>query len=209
MLYKNFNKTLKTMILITLSNCRIIANPNECLTLCCPCLFEKDEIEIEKFLKTKPNKNYKKGEIKSEKSLFEPTSENYITAFKDIDNRLGDYFKKDIYKFDKKDNKDYCNSNCLFNFFDEKKIKDILQIGDYCVTFDTKKENSHLEQDLLEALSIKEDDEIKYLSKDIKIFKEEKREVTTDEAVYYLDSDLYIYIQIKIINILEGYLFNL
>ena len=133
MLYKNFNKTLKTTILITLSNCRIIANPNECLTLCCPCLFEKkvkneienksaDEIEIKNFLKTyKPNENYKKEKNKSGKSLLEPTSENYITAFKDIDNRLGDYFKKDIYKFDKKKDKDYCNSTCLFNFFKEKK----------------------------------------------------------------------------------------
>ena len=48
MLYKNFNKTLKTIILITLNTCRIIANPNECLTLCCPCLFGKkvkNEIE--------------------------------------------------------------------------------------------------------------------------------------------------------------------
>ena len=68
MLYKNFNKTLKTTILITLSNCRIIADSNEYLTLCYPCLFEKkveneiennsaDEIEIENFVKTyKPNK---------------------------------------------------------------------------------------------------------------------------------------------------------
>ena len=47
-------------------------------------------------------------------------------------------------------------------------------------------------QDLLEALSIKEDDEIKYYSKSIKNFKEEKREVTTNDASL-LRSDLYIY----------------
>ena len=193
MLYKNFNKTLKTIILITLSNCRIIANPNKCLTLCCPCLFENDEIEIENFLKTyKPNKNYKKDENKSGNSLLETTLDNYITAFKDIDKRLGDYFKKDMYKFDKKDNGDYCNSNCLFNFFDEKKTKDILQIGDYCVTFDTKK-NLRLVQDRAEALSIKKDDEIKYLSEDIKNLKNEKKEINTEDGEAYLDSDLYIY----------------
>ena len=190
MLYKNFNKTLKTTILITLSNCRIIANPNECLTLCCPCFFEKDEIEIEKFLETyNLNKNYKKDEFKSEKSLLEPTLDNYINAFKDIDNKLGSFFKNNEYVF----NKDCIhNEYCIFNFFYENKIKDILQIGDYCVTFDTKKENSHLEQDLLEALSIKEDDEIKYYSKRIKNFKEEKREVTTNDASL-LNSVLYIY----------------
>ena len=193
MLYKNFNKTLKTIILITSSNCRIIANPNECLTLCCPCLFENDEIEIENFLKTyKPNKNYKKDENKSGNSLLETTLDNYITAFKDIDKRLGYYFKKDMYNFDKKDNGDYCNSNCLFNFFDEKKTKDILQIGDYCVTFDTKK-NLRLVQDRAEALSIKKDDEIKYLSEDIKNLKNEKKEINTEDGEAYLDSDLYIY----------------
>lgn len=193
MLYKNFNKTLKTIILITLSNCRIIANPNECLTLCCPCLFENDEIEIENFLKTyKPNKNYKKDENKSGNSLLETTLDNYITAFKDIDKRLGDYFKKDMYNFDKKDNGDYCNSNCLFNFFDKKGINDILQIGDYCVTFDTKK-NLRLVQDRAEALSIKKDDEIKYLSEDIKNLKNEKKEINTEDGEAYLGSDLYIY----------------
>ena len=129
-MYKNFNKTLKTTILITLSTCRIIANPNECLTLCCPCLFEKkveneiennsaDEIEIENFLKTyKPNKIYKKDEIKSEKSLLEPTLNNYINAFKDIDNRLGSFFKKNEYSFRKES---IFNSYCIFSFFKNKK----------------------------------------------------------------------------------------
>ena len=191
MLYKNFNKTLKTTILITLSNCRIIANPNECLTLCCPCFFEKDEIEIEKFLETyNLNKNYKKDEFKSEKSLLEPTLDNYINAFKDIDNKLGSFFKNNEYVF----NKDCIhNEYCIFNFFYENKIKDILQIGDYCVTFDTKKENSHLEQDLLEALSIKEDDEIKYYSEEIKKLKENKMEVPANDVTFFLGSNLYIY----------------
>ena len=243
-MYKNFNKTLKTTILITLSNCRIIANPNECLTLCCPCLNDEieienkvknkiekkveneienkvkneiekkvkneienkvknkiekksaDEIEIENFLKTyNSNKNYKKDKIKSEKSLLEPTLDNYINAFKDIDNRLGDYFKKDIYKFDKKDDKDYCNSTCLFNFFKEKEIKDILQIGDYLVTFDTEKVDQSYKkfiEDLNEALRIKEDEDIKFLSKDIKNLKNEKREINTEDACL-LSSDIYIY----------------
>ena len=220
MLYKNFNKTLKTTILITLSNCRIIANPNECLTLCCPCLFEKkveneiennssdeieiekkvkneienksaDEIEIENFLKTyKPNKNYKKDEIKSEKSLLEPTLENYINAFKDIDKRLGSFFKNNEYVFDKD-----CihNEYCIFNFFYKNEIKDILQIGDYCVTFDTEK-NSHLNKDLVEALSIEEDDEIKYYSSKIKGLKENNEKVDEETASYYLSyPKLYIY----------------
>ena len=202
-MYKNFNRIYKKIILIILISYRINAKTYDCLTLCCPCLFENkvkneignksaDEIEIKNFFKTyNLNKNYKKDEIKSENSLLEPTLENYINAFKDIDNRLGDYFKKDMYKFDKKKDKDYCNSTCLFNFFKEKEIKDILQIEDYCVTFDTKK-NSRFVQDLVEALSIEEDDEIKYLSKDIKNFKEEKREVTREDAVL-LYSDLYIY----------------
>ena len=195
MLYKNFNKTLKTIILITLSNCRIIANPNKCLTLCCPCLFENDEIEIENFLKTyKPNKNYKKDENKSGNSLLETTLDNYITAFKDIDKRLGDYFKKDMYKFDKKDNGDYCNSNCLFNFFDEKKTKDILQIGDYCVTFDIEKVGQSCEKfikDLNEALRIEEDEDIKFLSDEIKNLKIQKN--YDDEDYIYLSLDLHIF----------------
>ena len=124
MLYKNFNKTLKTTILITLSNCRIIANPNECLTLCCPCLNDEIEIEnkvkseIEKFLNEyRPNENYKKEKNKSEKSFLKPTLENYINAFKDIDNKLGSFFKKNEYVFDKD-----CihNEYCIFNFFKEK-----------------------------------------------------------------------------------------
>ena len=227
MLYKNFNKTLKTTILITLSNCRIIANPNECLTLCCPCLNDEieienkvkneitnkieneienkveneiekksaDEIEIENFLKTyNSNKNYKKDEIKSEKPLLEPTLDNYINAFKDIDNRLGDYFKKDIYKFDKKDDKDYCNSTCLFNFFGEKGIKDILQIGDYCVTFDTKKVDQSCEKfikDLNEAFRIEEDEDIKFLSDEIKNLKTQK--IYDDEDYLNLSLDLHIF----------------
>ena len=226
MLYKNFNKTLKTIILITLSNCRIIANPNECLTLCCPCLFENkvknefenkvkneftnkveneienkvksefenksaDEIEIEIFLKTyNSNKNYKKDKIKSENSLLEPTLENYINAFKNIDKRLGSFFKNNEYIFYKEYIK---GSSCIFYFFEyDKKIKDILQVGDYLVTFDTKK-NSRLVQDRAEALSIKEDDEIKYLSEDIKNLKNEKREINTEAGEAYLGSDLYIY----------------
>lgn len=206
MLYKNFNKTLKTTILITLSNCRIIANPNECLTLCCPCLFENkvknefenksaDEIEIKNFFKTyNLNKNYKKDEIKSEKSLLEPTLENYINAFKDIDNRLGDYFKKDIYKFDKKKDKDYCNSTCLFKFFKEKEIKDILQIGDYCVTFDIKKVDQSCKnfiKDLNEALRIEEDEDIKFLSDEIKNLKTQKN--YDGEDYLYLSLDLHIF----------------
>ena len=218
MLYKNFNKTLKTTILITLSNCRIIANSNECLTLCCPCFFEKkvknefenkvknefenkvknefenksaDEIEIENFLKTyKLNKNYKKDEIKSEKSLLEPTLENYINAFKDIDNRLGSFFKNNEYIF----YEEYINhSYCIFYFFKEKnKIKDILQVGNYCVTFNTEK-NLHFEQDLVEALLIEEDDEIKYYSERIKNLKEEKMEVPANDVTFFLGSSLYIY----------------
>ena len=212
MLYKNFNKTLKTTILITLSNCRIIANPNECLTLCCPCLNDEIEIEnkvkseitnkvenkiennvkneIKNFLKTyKPNENYKKEKNKSGKSLLEPTLENYIIAFKDIDNKLGSFFKKNEYVFDKD-----CihNEYCIFNFFKEKEIKDILQIGDYCVTFDTEK-NLHLNKDLVEALSIKEDDEIKYYSSKIKELKENNKEVDEEEVGSYLPTDLYIY----------------
>jgi len=202
MLYKNFNKTLKTTILITLSNCRIIANPNECLTLCCPCLFEKkvkneienksaDEIEIKNFLKTyKPNENYKKEKNKSEKSLLKPTLENYIIAFKDIDNKLGSFFKNEKYVFYKS-----CSfsSSCIFYFFYENEIKDILQVEDYCVTFDTKKENSDLRQDRVEALSIKEDDEIKYLSEDIKNLKEKKLKINTEDGEFYLPTNLYIY----------------
>ena len=221
MLYKNFNKTLKTTILITLSNCRIIANPNECLTLCCPCLNDEieienkvkneitnkieneienkveneiekksaDEIEIENFLKTyNSNKNYKKDEIKSEKPLLEPTLDNYINAFKDIDNRLGSFFKNNEYVFYEEHIK---RSSCIFYFFYENEIKDILQVEDYCVTFDTKK-NSRWVQDRAEALSIKEDNEIKYLYEDIKNLKNEKREINTEDA-YLLSSALYIY----------------
>ena len=230
-MYKNFNKTYKKIILITLSTCRIIASPNECLTLCCPCLndeieienrvkneftnkvengienkvkneftnkvkseFENksaDEIEIENFLKTyKPNENYKKEKNKSGKSLLEPTLENYIIAFKDIDNKLGSFFKKNEYVFDKD-----CihNEYCIFNFFKEKEIKDILQIGDYCVTFDTEK-NSHLNKDLVEALSIEDDDEIKYYSSKIKELKENNEKVDEKTASYYLSyPKLYIY----------------
>ena len=205
-MYKNFNRIYKKIILIILISYRINAKTYDCLTLCCPCLFENkvkneiedksaDEIEIENFFKTKPNKNYKKDEIKSEKSLLKPTLENYVTAFKDIDNRLGDYFKKDIYKFDKKDDKDYCNSTCLFNFFKEKEIKDILQIGDYLVTFDTEKVGQSCEKfikDLNEALRIEEDEDIKFLSKDIKNLKNEKMEIKTEDACL-LSSDIYIY----------------
>ena len=190
MLYKNFNKTLKTTILITLSTCRIIANPNECLTLCCPCLFENDEIEIEKFLKIKSNKNYKKDEIKSEKSLLKPTLENYINAFKDIDNKLGSFFKNNEYVFYKEF---FYNHYCIFKFFEyNKKIKDILQVGNYCVTFNTEK-NLHFKQDLVDALLIEEDDEIKYLSKEIKNLKEEKMEVPANDVTFFLGSNLYIY----------------
>ena len=166
MLYKNFNKTLKITILIALSNCRIIASPNECLTLCCPCLNDEieienkvkneienksaDEIEIKNFLKTyKPNENYKKEKNKSEKSLLKPTLENYIIAFKDIDNKLGSFFKNEKYVFRKQSIHD---SYCIFYFLKKEKIKDILQVEDYCVTFDTKKENSDLRQDRVEAL---------------------------------------------------------
>ena len=245
-MYKNFNKTYKKIILITLSTCRIIASPNECLTLCCPCLndeieienrvkneftnkvengienkvkneftnkvkseFENksaDEIEIENFLKTyKPNENYKKEKNKSGKSLLEPTLENYIIAFKDIDNKLGSFFKNNKYVFYKDC---FFNSSCIFYFFHKNEIKDILQIGDYCVTFDTEK-NLHLNKDLVEALSIKEDDEIKYFSDDIKKLKENNKEVDEEGAHDYLSADIYIYIQMKIKNILEGYCFNL
>ena len=204
-MYKNFNRIYKKIILIILISYRINAKTYDCLTLCCPCLFENkvqnefenksaDEIEIENFFKTKPNKNYKKDEIKSEKSLLKPTLENYITAFKNIDNRLGDYFKKDIYKFDKKDDKDYCNSTCLFNFFGEKGIKDILQIGDYCVTFDTKKVDQSCEkfiEDLNEALRIKEDEDIKFLSDEIKNLKTQK--IYDDEDYLNLSLDLHIF----------------
>ena len=154
-----------------------------------------DEIEIENFLKTyNSNKNYKKDEIKSEKSLLKSTLENYINAFKDIDNRLGDYFKKDIYKFDKKDDKDYCNSTCIFNFFKEKEIKDILQIGDYLVTFDTEKVGQSCEKfikDLNEALRIKEDEDIKFLSDRIKNLKTQKN--YDDEDYLKLSLDLHIF----------------
>ena len=201
MLYKNFNKTLKTTILITLSNCRIIANPNECLTLCCPCLFEKkvkneienksaDEIEIKNFLKTyKPNENYKKEKNKSEKSLLKPTLENYIIAFKDIDNKLGSFFKNEKYVFYESC---FFSSSCIFYFFYENEIKDISQIGDYCVTFDTEK-NLHLNKDLVEALSIKEDDEIKYYYSKIENLKENNEEVDEKYVRIYLPTDLYIY----------------
>ena len=197
MLYKNFNKTLKTTILITLSNCRIIANPNECLTLCCPCLNDEIEIEnkvkseIEKFLNEyRTNENYKKEKNKSGKSLLESTLENYITAFKNIDNKLGSFFKNNKYVFYKN-----CihNKYCIFYFFYKNEIKDILQIGDYCVTFDTEKKNSHLNKDLVEALSIKEDDEIKYFSDDIKKLKENNKEVDEEGAHDYLSADIYIY----------------
>ena len=197
MLYKNFNKTLKITILITLSNCRIIANPNECLTLCCPCLNDEIEIEnkvkseIEKFLNEyRPNENYKKEKNKSEKSFLKPTLENYINAFKDIDNKLGSFFKNNEYVFYK--NCIY-NKYCIFYFFYKNEIKDILQIGDYCVTFDTEKKNSHLNKDLVEALSIKEDDEIKYFSDDIKKLKENNKEVDEEGAHDYLSADIYIY----------------
>ena len=213
MLYKNFNKTLKTTILITLSNCRIIANPNECLTLCCPCLNDEIEIEnkvkseitnkvenkiennvkneIKNFLKTyKPNENYKKEKNKSGKSLLEPTLENYIIAFKDIDNKLGSFFKNNKYVFYKDC---FFNSSCIFYFFYKNEIKDILQIGDYCVTFDTEKKNSHLNKDLVEALSIKEDDEIKYYYSKIENLKENNEEVDEKYVRIYLPTDLYIY----------------
>ena len=204
-MYKNFNRIYKKIILIILISYRINAKTYDCLTLCCPCLFENkvkneienksaDEIEIENFFKTKPNKNYKKDAIKSEKSLLKPTLENYVTAFKDIDNRLGDYFKKDIYKFDKKKDKDYCNSTCLFNFFKEKKIKDILQIGDYCVTFDTKKVDQSCKkftEDLNEAFRIEEDEDIKFLSDEIKNLKTKKN--YDDEDYLNLSLDLHIF----------------
>ena len=204
-MYKNFNRIYKKIILIILISYRINAKTYDCLTLCCPCLFENkvkneienksaDEIEIENFFKTKPNKNYKKDEIKSEKSLLKPTLENYINAFKNIDNRLGDYFKKDIYKFDKKKDKDYCNSTCLFNFFKEKKIKDILQIGDYLVTFDTKKVDQSCEKfikDLNEAFRIEEDEDIKFLSDEIKNLKTKKN--YDDEDYLNLSLDLHIF----------------
>ena len=205
-MYKNFNRIYKKIILIILISYRINAKTYDCLTLCCPCLFENkvknefenksaDEIEIKNFFKTyNLNKNYKKDEIKSEKSLLKPTLENYITAFKNIDNRLGDYFKKDIYKFDKKKDKDYCNSTCLFNFFKEKKIKDILQIGDYCVTFDTKKVDQSCEKfikDLNEAFRIEEDEDIKFLSDEIKNLKTKKN--YDDEDYLNLSLDLHIF----------------
>ena len=196
MLYKNFNKTLKITILITLSNCRIIANPNECLTLCCPCLNDEIEIEnkvkseIEKFLNEyRTNENYKKEKNKSGKSLLESTLENYITAFKNIDNKLGSFFKNNKYVFYKDC---FFNSSCIFYFFHKNEIKDILQIGDYCVTFDTEK-NLHLNKDLVEALSIKEDDEIKYYYSRIEELKENNEEVDEEEVRSYLPTDLYIY----------------
>ena len=206
MLYKNFNKTLKITILIALSNCRIIASPNECLTLCCPCLNDEieienkvkneienksaDEIEIKNFLKTyKSNENYKKEKNKSGKSLLEPTLENYIIAFKDIDNKLGSFFKNNKYVFYKDC---FFNSSCIFYFFHKNEIKDILQIGDYCVTFDTEK-NLHLNKDLVEALSIKEDDEIKYYYSKIENLKENNEEVDEKYVRIYLPTDLYIY----------------
>ena len=193
MLYKNFNKTLKTIILITLSNCRIIANPNECLTLCCPCLFENDEIEIENFFQTyNLNKNYKKDKNKLGNSLLEPTLENYINAFKDIDNRLGSFFKKNKYKFIEI----YSHPTySLFHFFRENNIKNILKIGDYLVTFNSKDDFLY-KKDLEEALSINDDDEIKYFSKRIKTLKEKYngKKNYYSGYYYYLLSDIYIYI---------------
>ena len=73
-----------------------------------------------------------------------------------------------------------------------KKIKDILQVGNYCVTFNTEK-NLHFKQDLVDALLIEEDDEIKYLSKEIKNLKEEKKEVPANDVTFFLGSNLYIY----------------
>ena len=66
-----------------------------------------------------------------------------------------------------------------------------------------------MNKDLVEALSIKEDDEIKYFSDDIKKLKENNKEVDEEGAHDYLSADIYIYIQMKIKNILEGYCFNL
>ena len=84
------------------------------------------------------------------------------------------------------------NSSCIFYFFHKNEIKDILQIGDYCVTFDTEK-NLHLNKDLVEALSIKEDDEIKYYYSRIEELKENNEEVDEEEVRSYLPTDLYIY----------------
>ena len=200
-MYKNFNRIYKKIILIILISYRINAKTYDCLTLCCPCLFENkvkneienksaDEIEIKNFLKTyKPNENYKKEKNKSGKSLLEPTLENYIIAFKDIDNKLGSFFKNNKYVFYKDC---FFNSSCIFYFFHKNEIKDILQIGDYCVTFDTEK-NLHLNKDLVEALSIKEDDEIKYYYSRIEELKENNEEVDEEEVRSYLPTDLYIY----------------
>ena len=201
-MYKNFNRIYKKIILIILISYRINAKTYDCLTLCCPCLFEKkvknefenksaDEIEIENFFQTyNLNKNYKKNKNKSGNSLLEPTLENYVNAFKDIDNKLGSFFKKNEYVFYKEF---FYNHYCIFKFFEyNKKIKDILQVGNYCVTFNTEK-NLHFKQDLVDALLIEEDDEIKYLSKEIKNLKEEKMEFSANDVTFFLGSNLYIY----------------
>lgn len=202
-MYKNFNRIYKKIILIILISYRINAKTYDCLTLCCHCLFENkvkneignksaDEIEIKNFFKTyNLNKNYKKDEIKSENSLLEPTLENYINAFKDIDNRLGDYFKENIYKFIEI----YSHpTSCLFHFLRENNIKNILKIGDYLVTFNSK-DDSLYKKDLEEALSIDDDDEIKYFSKRIKTLKEKYngKKNYYSGYYYYLLSDIYIY----------------
>ena len=219
-MYKNFNRIYKKIILIILISYRINAKTYDCLPLCCPCLFDiKSEDDSEKFLENKignksksenenenelkekkeikkflqeyrSNEKYKKEKKTTEKSSIIPNYENYIKAFNDIDKRLGDYFKKEEYTFAD----DYTDScSCIFYFFYKKEIKDILQIGDYCVTFDTEK-NLHLNKDLVEALSIKEDDEIKYYSSKIKELKENNEKVDEETASYYLSyPKLYIY----------------
>ena len=50
-----------------------------------------------------------------------------------------------------------------------------------------------MRQDRVEALSIKEDDEIKYLSEDIKNLKEKKLKINTEDGEFYLPTNLYIY----------------
>ena len=50
-----------------------------------------------------------------------------------------------------------------------------------------------MNKDLVEALSIKEDDEIKYFSDDIKKLKENNKEVDEEGAHDYLSADIYIY----------------
>ena len=218
-MYKNFNRIYRKIILIILISYRINAKTYDCLPLCCPCLFDiKSEDDSEKFLENKignksksenekenelkekkeikkflqeyrSNEKYKKEKKTTEKSSIIPNYENYIKAFNDIDKRLGNYFKKEEYTFDD----DYTDScSCIFYFFYKKEIKDILQIGDYCVTFDTEK-NLHLNKDFVEALSIKEDDEIKYYSSKIKELKENNKEVDEEEVGSYLPTDLYIY----------------